>query len=280
MNRLPLARRCAVIAALVEGVSIRATVRMTGVAKNTITKLVTDLGPACAQYMDHTLRNLSCRRIECDELWSFCYAKAKNVPDEKRGIFGYGDIWTWVALDADTKLVCSWLVGSRDGGSATEFMQDLAGRLAHRVQLTTDGLRVYLDAVEDAFGVDIDYSMLIKLYGRPPEAETRYSPATIIGCQAATITGHPEARFVSTSYVERQNLTVRMSMRRYTRLTNGFSKKLDNHVAAVAIHYMHYNFCRVHQTLRVTPAMEAGISDHIWSVAELVNVLVEQKQAA
>lgn len=277
MNQLPSKTRAHVIAALVEGNSVRATVRMTGVAKNTIAKLVTDLGPACAGYMDRTLRNLPCKRIQCDETWAFVYAKQKNVPADKIGQFGYGDVWTWVAMDADTKLVCSWLVGPRDAGCADEFIRDLASRLAHRVQLTTDGLRVYLNAVEDAFGSDIDYATLVKLYGAPTEHETRYSPSRIIGAQAAVITGDPNPRHISTSYIERQNLTTRMSMRRFTRLTNGFSKKVENHVAAVAIHYLHYNFCRIHQTLRVTPAMEAGISDHVWAVEELVDLLVSER---
>lgn len=272
MNRLTTKKQAQVIAALVEGNSVRATVRMTGVAKNTIAKLVTDLGPVCATYMDRTLRNLPCKRVQCDETWSFVYAKQKNVPADKIGHFGYGDVWTWVAIDADTKLVCSWLVGNRDAGSAYEFIQDLASRLAHRIQLTTDGLKVYVNAVEDAFGADIDYATLQKLYGSPAENEKRYSPARIIGVQAATIAGDPNPRHISTSYIERQNLTMRMSMRRFTRLTNGFSKKVENHIAAIAIHYLHYNFCRVHQSLRVTPAMEAGVSDHVWSVEELVNV--------
>jgi len=273
MNRLTTKKRAQVIAALVEGNSVRATVRMTDVAKNTITKLVRDLGPACAAYMDRTLRNLPCKRIQCDEIWSFVYAKAKHVPADKMGQFGYGDVWTWVAIDADTKLVCSWLVGGRDAGCAYEFMQDLAARLAHRVQLTTDGLNVYLNAVEDAFGADIDYATLVKLYGQPAEAEKRYSPARIIGVQAAMITGQPNPKHISTSYIERQNLTMRMSMRRFTRLTNGFSKKVENHIAAIALHYMHYNFCRIHQSLRVTPAMEAGVSDRVWSVEELIAIL-------
>ena len=270
MNRLPLQKRVQVISALTEGNSIRSTVRMTGIAKNTITKLISELGPVCASYMDRTLRNLTCKRVQCDETWSFCYAKAKNVPQPLKGHFGFGDVWTWVAMDADTKLICSWLVGGRDAGAAHEFIRDLADRLAHRVQLTTDGLRLYLSAVEDAFGSEIDYAMLVKIYGRAAESETRYSPAAIIGCQAATITGDPNPKHVSTSYVERQNLTMRMSMRRFTRLTNGFSKKIENHIAAIAIHYLHYNFCRIHQTLRITPAMAAGIADHVWDVAELV----------
>jgi IS1 family transposase len=191
-----------------------------------------------------------------------------------------GDVWTWVAIDADTKLVCSWLVGDRDAICATEFIHDLAGRLRHRVQLTTDGLKLYLEPVEDAFGAEIDYAILVKLYGRSAEPETRYSPAKIIGCQAATITGDPDFKHVSTSYVERQNLTMRMSMRRFTRLTNGFSKKFENHAAAVAIHYLYYNFCRIHQTLRVTPAMQAGVSNHVWDVSELVGLLDVERSAA
>ena len=274
MNRLSTKKRAQVIAALVEGNSVRATVRMTDIAKNTIVKLVADLGDACSAYADKHLRNLPCRRIECDEIWSFCYAKEKNVPESKRGQFGYGDVWTWVAMDADSKLVCSWLVGTRDAGSAYTFMQDLASRLAHRVQLTTDGHRAYLPAVEDAFGADIDYAALVKIYGKPDtEAQRRYSPTRIIGAQAAVISGSPNPKHISTSYIERQNLTVRMGMRRFTRLTNGFSKKLENHVAAIAIHYMHYNFCRIHQSLRVTPAIEAGLTDHVWSVEELVSLL-------
>jgi len=281
MNQLPLARRVAVIAALTEGNSIRSTVRLTGVSKNTITKLLGELGPACAVHMDRTLRGLPCARIQCDEIWSFCYAKAKNVPERLKGLPGYGDVWTWVAIDADTKLVPTWLVGSRDAGCATEFIQDLADRLTQRVQLTTDGLRLYLTAVEDAFGSEIDYAMLVKIYGRSAEPETRYSPAKIIGAQAATIMGRPDRRHVSTSYVERQNLTMRMSMRRFTRLTNGFSKKLENHVAMIAIFYLHYNFCRIHQTLRITPAMAAGVSNHAWEISELVGLLeVRSTEAA
>src|SRR3990167_6165084 len=279
MNQLPNKTRARVIAALVEGNSVRATVRMTDVAKNTIQKLVLDLGAACASYADEHLRHLPCRRIECDEVWSFCYAKAKNVPEEKRGQFGFGDVWTWVAMDADTKLICSWLVGTRDAGCAYDFMQDLASRLKNRVQLTTDGYRPYLMAVEDAFGADIDYATLVKLYGQPAEDARRYSPARIISAQAAVITGHPNPKHISTSYIERQNLPVRMGMRRFTRLTNGFSKKIENHVAAIAVHYLHYNFCRVHQSLRVTPAMEAGLSDHVWSVDELVDLLAAPDRA-
>jgi IS1 family transposase len=210
------------------------------------------------------------KRIQCDEIWQFCYSKHKNVPAEKRGQFGFGDVWTWAAMCADSKLIVTWAIGTRGAGTAFEFMHDLAGRLAHRVQLTTDGHSVYLNAVESAFGSEIDYAMLVKLYGNGRESETRYSPAECIDCQPIAITGHPNPKYISTSYIERQNLTMRMGMRRFTRLTNAFSKKIENHGHAVALHYMHYNFCRVHQTLRVTPAMEAGIADLVWSLDEVV----------
>jgi IS1 family transposase len=246
---------------------------MTGASKVTILKLLADLGKACSEYQDKTLRNLTCKRIQCDEIWSFCYAKDKNVPVNKRGQFGFGDVWTWVALCADTKLVVTWAIGTRGAGTAYEFMHDLAGRLANRVQLTTDGHRVYLQAVESAFGSEIDYAMLVKLYGNDRESEARYSPAECIGCRSVAITGNPKIKDISTSFVERQNLTMRMQMRRFTRLTNAFSKKIENHGHAVALHYMHYNFCRVHQTLRVTPAMEAGITDHVWIIEEVVDLL-------
>lgn len=272
MNRLDNKRRVQVIAALVEGCSINATVRMTGVAKNTILKLLVDVGEACANYMDEAMRNLPCKRIQVDEIWSFCHAKAKNVPEEKRGILGYGDLWTWVAIDADTKLVPCWHVGRRDGLSAYEFITDLASRLAHRVQLTSDGHRPYLEAVEAAFGCDVDYAMLVKIYGKPQE-EIRYSPAECLGTQVLTVEGNPDPKHISTSFVERQNLTMRMSMRRFTRLTNGFSKKLENHMHAIALHYMYYNFCRIHKTLRCTPAMEAGISKKVWEIEDIVNLL-------
>jgi len=254
---------------------------MTGASKVTILKLLADVGRACAEYQDKALRNLPSKRIQCDEIWSFCYAKDKNVPADKRGQFGFRDVWTWVALCADTKLVVTWAIGTRGAGTAYEFMHDLAGRLANRVQLTTDGHRVYLQAVESAFGADIDYAMLVKLYGNDGENESRYSPAECIGCRFVAITGNPKPNDISTSYVERQNLTMRMQMRRFTRLTNGFSKKVENHGHAIALHYMHYNFCRVHQTLRVTPAMEAGITDHVWSVQEIIAILqVGQRQLA
>ncbi len=253
---------------------------MTGVAKNTVVRLLTDLGRACAEYQDKTLRNLSCKRIQCDEIWSFCYAKAKNVPADKQGQFGYGDVWTWVAIDPDSKLVPSFAVGTRGAETAQAFMDDLAARLAHRVQLTTDGHRVYLNAVESAFGSEVDYAMLVKLYGSDSEPDTRYSPAECIGTHTVGIVGRPNPLHISTSHVERQNLTMRMKMRRFTRLTNAFSKKVENHIAAIALHYMHYNFCRVHQTLRVTPAMEAGISDHVWTIEELVKLLETNEKIA
>jgi IS1 family transposase len=273
MNTLPVEKKVQVVSALVEGISIRATVRMTGVAKNTVVKLLAQIGVACSKYQNQVLRNLPCKRLQCDEIWSFCYAKEKNVPVSKRGKFGFRDVWTWTAICADTKLIPSWMIGTRGAGTAHEFMQDLAGRLTGRVQLTTDGHRVYLDAVESAFGAEIDYAMLVKLYGNDRESETRYSPAECIGCRTAVISGNPDPKHISTSYVERQNLTMRMSMRRFTRLTNAFSKKIENHEAAVALHFMHYNFCRVHQTLRVTPAMEAGVSDHVWTIEEVVHLL-------
>lgn len=280
MNRLSEAQRIQVIAALVEGNSIRATVRMTGVAKNTVVKLLAEIGGACEEYQDRAFRNLPCKRIQCDEIWGFCYCKQDNVPAEKRGEFGYGDVWTWAAICADTKLIPSWVVGRRDAGTAYHLMQDLAGRLRNRIQLTTDGHRVYLSAVESAFGSEIDYAMLVKMYGSDPEGESRYSPAECIGAEIISITGKPNPAHISTSYVERQNLTMRMGMRRFTRLTNGFSKKVENLRHAVALHFMHYNFCRIHQTLRVTPAMEAGIADHVWDIAEIVGLLDARKENA
>jgi IS1 family transposase len=270
MNRLDIATQAKVISCLVEGCSLRATVRMTGVALNTITKLLADIGRACDDYFDANVRNLKVRRLQCDEIWCFIGAKAKNTRIEKKAKFGWGDIWTWVGIDADTKLVVSYMVGNRDGGWAEEFMKDCASRIRNRVQITTDGHAVYLKAVEEAFGADIDYAMLQKIYGAPTDTEIRrYSPAKCIGCDMKVVSGDPDPKHVSTSYVERQNLTMRMHMRRFTRLTNAFSKKLSNHRHSVALHYMFYNYCRVHQTLKVTPAMEAGISDHVWSLEEL-----------
>lgn len=274
MNKLSTEKRAQIVAALVEGNSIRSTVRMTGASKNTIAKLLVEIGAACSTYLDEHLVNLSCKRVQVDEIWSFCYAKSKNVTPEiaAKNPFA-GDVWTWVAIDADTKLIPSWIVGPRDGVTARMFVNDLAGRLANRIQLTSDGLSVYLQAVERAFRGQVDYAQLVKIYGETSEGQKRYSPAECIGCESKAVTGDPDPRHISTSFIERQNLTMRMSMRRFTRLTNGFSKKIENHVANVALHCMYYNFCRIHQTLRVTPAMEAGISNHVWSLQELIGLL-------
>jgi IS1 family transposase len=270
MNRLSREKRAQVIAALVEGNSINSTVRMTGVHKTTILKLLVALGSACADYQDRTLRNLKCKRIQVDEIWQFVYAKEKNVPADKKGQFGYGDVWTFVAIDADTKLVPSFMVGYRDSKTAKILVDDLASRLAGRVQLTSDGLKIYLEAVEGAFGSDIDYAMLVKTYESSQE-ETRYSPAVCTNCESKRIMGNPEPKHISTSYVERQNLSMRMGMRRFTRLTNGFSKKIENHAYNIALFYMHYSFCRIHKTLRITPAMEAGLTDHVWTIEEMLD---------
>ena len=271
MNKLSIKKRAQILGMLVEGNSLRATSRIADCSINTVTKLLVDVGTACAEYQDKGLRNLPCKRVQCDEVWSFCYAKEKNVPAEMKGQFGYGDVWTWTAICADTKLIASWMVGRRDGEAAKEFIADLAGRLANRVQLTTDGHKPYLQAVEDSFGVDVDYAMLVKLYGetKGKSPERKYSPGECCGAVKGAVCGNPDDAHISTSFVERQNLTMRMSMRRFTRLTNGFSKKVDNHMHAIALHFMYYNFGRIHKTLRVTPAMEAGISDHVWSLEEI-----------
>lgn len=272
MNYLSIADRTRIISALVEGNSIRATVRMTGFSHNTIAKLLVDLGEACDSYHDKHVRNVASKRVQCDEIWSFVGAKAKNVPREKDG--EWGDVWTWTALDADTKLMISYAVGNRGAETANYFMGDLAKRVASRIQITTDGHRVYAQAIEGAFGADVDYAMLIKIYGND-SFDRRYSTGDCIGTQTAVMSGSPDPNHISTSFVERQNLTMRMSMRRFTRLTNAFSKKVDNHVAAIALHFMHYNFCRIHKTLRVTPAMEAGLAHHVWTVEELVAIMPE-----
>ena len=274
MNCLDTETRARVISCLIEGSSIRATVRMTGAAKNTVAKLLGEIGCACAAYHNRAVRRLKVRRLRCDEIWSFVGAKAKNVSAAKKQE-GWGDIWTWIGIDADTKLVVSYLVGGRGAGWAKDFMEDCAKRISNRVQITTDGHKAYLEAVENAFGADIDCAMLQKIYGAPMRNETRYSPATCIGCDMKVVSGDPDPKYVSTSYMERQNLTMRMHMRRFTRLTNGFSKKVDNHRHSVALHYMFYNFCRVHQTLRCTPAMEAGLTDHAWTLEELCALLPE-----
>jgi IS1 family transposase len=279
MNRLTPEKRAAVVAALVEGNSIRSTVRMTGVAKNTVTKLLVDLGTACSVYQDRVMRDLPCKRVQVDELWCFCYAKQKNVPVEKRDERGVGDVWTWVAIDSDTKLVPTYRVGGRDLVDATSFINDLAQRLASRVQLTTDGNYAYLNAIKGAFGIDIDYAMLVKQYGSEADSrqpEKRYSPSVCIDATPQPMIGNPDPDHISTSHIERLNLTMRMSMRRYTRLTNAFSKKIENLVAAVSLHFMHYNFCRKHQSLSgKTPAMAAGLTDHVWTLRELIGLLEE-----
>lgn len=273
MNTLTNDERIRVVAALVEGNSIRSTSRMTGVARNTVTKLLVDLGTACMAFHDENVRNVRVRRLQCDEIWAYVGAKAKNVSIEKKEI-GWGDVWTWVGIDADTKLVVSYLIGGRGAGWAHDFMQDCAKRIKGRVQVTTDGHRPYLEAVESAFGMDCDYAQIHKIFGAAGDSpETRYSPATCIGCDIKVVSGDPDPKHVSTSYVERQNLTMRMGIRRFTRLTNAFSKKLENHAYAVALHFMYCNFVRIHQTLRVTPAMEAGLSNHAWDLSELVGLI-------
>jgi len=284
MNKLTLERRATILGMMVEGASIRAICRMTGVSKNTVTKLLADAGKAFAEYQDKALRGLRCHRIQCDEIWSFVGMKEKTAKRQGRqNEYGVGDVWTWTAIDADSKLVPSWFIGGRDAGAAYELMTDLEGRLATRIQLTTDGHRAYLDAVESTFGIGIDYAMLVKIYGEDPHVEKRYSPAVCLGTERHVVTGHPDPDHISTSYVERHNLSMRMGMRRFTRLTNAFSKKVENHAHALAIYFMHYNFVRIHQTLRVTPAMEAkmigpdgkerAVTDHAWTLADMVATL-------
>jgi len=275
MNCLSVETRSHVVRCLVDGVSIRATVRITGVAKGTICKLLVDLGTACAEYHNTHVRNLRVRRLQCDEIWSFIGAKAKNTSPAKKQE-GWGDVWTWTAIDADKKLCVSYLGGGRDAGWAHEFMDDCAGRVRGRLQLTTDGHKSYLDAVEDAFGTDVDYAMLVKTYESTQE-ETRYSPAKCVACESKRIMGNPDPKHISTSYVESQNWTVRTNMRRYTRLSNGFSRKIENHWAAVALNYFAYNFIKIHGTLRVTPAMAAGVTDRLFDVSDLVVLLEEHE---
>jgi IS1 family transposase len=280
MNQLNSSRRAQVVAALVEGVSINATCRLTGVAKHTVLKLLKDLGCAAAAFHDAHVRGLRVRRLQCDEIWAFVYGKDKNLTLEQVQA-GAGSVWTWTAIDADTKLIVSYMLGDRGAATAQSFMRDVAGRIANRIQLTTDGHRVYADAVEDAFGADIDYAMLVKIYGASNEnPESRYSPASCIGCRTGVLAGDPDPDHISTSFVERSNLSMRMGMRRFTRLTNGFSKKVENHGHMVALYFMHYNFCRVHKTLRVTPAMEAGLTDHVWGIEELIALMGKESIAA
>ncbi len=276
MNTLPRHRKVLIIKCLVEGMSIRSTAEIAEVSRSTVAKLLADAGRVCADYQDGALRKLPCVRVQCDEIWSFIYAKAKNVPRAKKAPPEAGDVWTWTAICADTKLVPSWRLGDRSGATALDFMDDLKGRLANRVQLTTDGHRAYLEAVEEAFGADVDYAMLIKLYGKAGDdksPETRYSPSECTGIKTEIIEGNPDDKHINTSYVERQNLTMRMSMRRYTRLTNAFSKRLEYLSHSVALHFMHYNFVRIHKTLRVTPAMAAGVTDRLWEVGDIVDLV-------
>lgn len=271
MNRLTSTQRAAVISCLTEGNSVRSTVRITGVAKKTVMRLLREVGEFCAGYQDRAFRNLNCERMQVDECWSFCYAKQKNVTSsiaEKNP--GAGDAWLWAAIDADTKLVPCWLIGKRDPTSARDFIDDLSGRLANRIQLTSDGLKLYIKAVDKAFEGNVDYAMLVKVYGAPEEPEKRYSPAVCLGCESHTVTGNPDPKHISTSYVERHNLSVRMTARRFTRLTNAFSKKIENHIASVALTYFAYNFIKIHRTLRTTPAMAAGVTDRLWEVSDLV----------
>ncbi len=277
MNKLSTEQRIRVINCLVEGNSIRATVRMTGVAKNTVVKLLADVGRACSIYQDKAFRNLSCKRIQCDEVWSFVGAKERNTTEATKAK-GWGDCWTWTALDADTKLIPCWYVGTRDAGAAYHFMHDLAARLANRVQLTSDGHRPYLAAVQDAFGDQIDYAMLVKIYGEAAKTEARYSPAQCMGTRRAVVSGKPDHDHISTSHVERHNLTIRMGNRRFTRLTNGFSKKVENHEHMLALFFCYYNFAKIHQTLRVTPAMAAGVSTRVWELADIV-ALIDKSEA-
>jgi IS1 family transposase len=273
MNKLDREARARILHLLCEGQSIRAVTRLTGASKNTVTKLVVDAGHACTEYQDRVLRNLTSKRVQVDEIWNFIFCKNDNVKEAKAPPQDAGDVWTWTAIDADTKLLVSWLVADRSTDSAMMFMDDLKERLANRVQLTSDGHRPYLTAVDTVFGDDVDYAMLQKIYGAEPHGEKRYSPAKCIGAQKRQITGEPDAKHISTSYVERQNLTMRMHMRRFTRLTNAFSKKIENHACAVALHSMYYNFVRLHQTLKVSPAMAAGVTDRLWEMVDVVDVL-------
>lgn len=277
MNRMDTVRRAQVIRCLIEGCSINSTVRMTGAAKHTVPKLLVELGEACAEYLDQVMRNLPCERIQVDEIWQFVGAKAKNVTAKNGAV---GDVWTWTVIDADTKLIPCWMLGQRDANAARDFMEDLASRLANRIQLTSDGLKVYIQAVKDAFGNEIDYAQLIKVYGVDPQGEKRYSPAICTSCESRAVTGRPDPAFINTSYIERSNLTIRMMNRRFTRLTNAFSKKLENHGAQIALFMMVYNFHRKHMTLGTTPAVKAGIADHVWTVEEIIGLLEARERMA
>jgi len=266
MNKLSIEERAKVVRCLVDGCSMRATSRITGIARNTIDKLLVELGDICSKFQDITLRNLSCKRMQVDEIWAFCYCKQKQVTTEIAEDRIAGEIWTWAAIDADTKLVPCWTLGKRDAETADVFVSDMASRLAERVQLTSDGLATYLHAIVKAFGEEVDYARLIKIYGVDSEGEKRYSPAECTGCEKISTIGDPDPKYISTSYIERQNLT-------FTRLTNAFSKKAENHAAAISLHMMHYNFARVHQTLKTTPAVAAGVANHVWTIEEIVALL-------
>ena len=283
MNRLTSSQRASVITCLIEGCSVRSTVRMTGVAKKTVLRVLVEVGAVCADYQDRVMRNLKSERVQIDEMWQFVYCKERHVtPAIASKNPGAGDAWLWAAIDADSKLVITWLVGERSPEAARDFVEDLAGRLASRIQLTSDGLKMYVKAVDKAFGGAVDYAMLVKIYGKPEGEEKRYSPAVCIGCETHVITGQPEPKHINTSYVERHNLSVRMTNRRFTRLTNGFSKKIDNHAASVALGYFAYNFIKIHRTLRTTPAMAAGVTNRLWEVSDLVALweVTEQNMAA
>jgi IS1 family transposase len=273
MNKLPSDKRAQVLQMMAEGISLRAITRLTGISRTTLIKLLEDAGQAFSEYQDKVLINLNCRRVQVDEAWAFCYAKQKNVATAKRAVAGAGDIWTWIGIDASSKLAISWYVGNRDGEAALEFIGDLGKRLAQRIQLTSDGHKAYLEPVEETFGADIDYAQLVKIYGPAPEGQRRYSPAECTGAIKYKVEGNPDPKHVSTSYSERLNLNVRMGNRRMTQLTNAFSKKAENHAHMMAIYFMHYNFVRIHQTTKVTPAMAAGVTKNLWELSDMVKVL-------
>ncbi len=273
VNKLDTKKRVQILQMLCEGSSMRSISRIVDVSINTVTKLLVDAGNVCSEYQDKVFRNLQCKRLQVDEIWSFCYSKDKNVPEDKQGQFGFGDVWTFTAICADSKLVPSWRVGKRDLEDAKPFIEELASRLTNRIQLTSDGHRMYLDAVEGVFGTDVDFSQLVKQYGNPVEPEKRYSPAHCIGAKKIRVSGNPDKDEVSTSYVERQNLNMRMGMRRFTRLTNAFSKKVENHIHALSLYFMFYNFVRIHTSLRVTPAMSAGVTDKLWNMEDVLSLL-------
>lgn len=274
MNKLPLNKRVQILSMLVEGSSMRSISRVADVSINTVSKLLVEAGEACLAFHDENVKGLNCKRIQCDEIWSFCYAKEKNASAAKSAPAFAGDVWTWTSLCSESKLICNWFVGGRDAEFAKLFIDDLASRLSHRVQMTTDGLKVYMDAVKGAFGADIDYAQLVKMFGSSPDgAKGRYSPAECTGIKKKVKIGKPDGEHISTSHVERHNLTMRMSMRRFTRLTNAFSKKFDNHCHALALYFIHYNFIRIHKTLRVTPAMAAGLTDRLWSWEDVIAMM-------